>query len=109
KGLDPAALFLAALAFSEAGQGDRAQAMLTRGIELAPSALGSAFAPDPAVAVVNAAVQALGSLGVAKAEAAAARARLASALLAAGRRGAAMHIAEGCGQEPAARGAALRV
>ncbi|MCK6544413.1 tetratricopeptide repeat protein [Myxococcota bacterium] len=63
---DASALFLAALAFSAAGDEVRAHELLDRAVKLAPSALDEAFAPDPAVALVERSVKLLAKLGAPK-------------------------------------------
>lgn len=107
----PGALFLAALAFYEAGQKERADALLQRALRLSNSALDEAFAPDPAVCVARAALQVpipseMEGAALRKARAAI---DLASALITASRRGEAVRIAEGLMDEKPARAAALRV
>ncbi|MBI4819539.1 MAG: hypothetical protein HY791_24920 [Deltaproteobacteria bacterium] len=53
----PGVLFLAALAFADAGQIDRAHELLTQAIEKSPSALDEAFAPDAVVQLARAALR----------------------------------------------------
>lgn len=107
----PGALFLAALAFFEAGQKDRADELLQRAVRLSRSALDEAFAPDPAVCLARAALRV--PLEATDEEAPLKRARasidMASALIAAARRGEAVRIAESLLDQKPARAAALRV
>jgi tetratricopeptide (TPR) repeat protein len=57
--VDPGALFLAALAFHAEGHRDTADEVLSRALVLASDALDDAFAPDPAVGLVRAALAAI--------------------------------------------------
>lgn len=77
-------LFLAALAFAASGDPKKADELLSRALAKSTSALDEAFAPDPAVALVRLAAESKD----------ADRAALARALLAAGRRHAAIELAE---------------
>ncbi len=59
--VSPGALFLAALAFANAKQPDRADEILSRAIKLSPSAFDEGFAPDPTYGAVRFALSALES------------------------------------------------
>ncbi len=79
------ALFLGALAFQASGARAKADALLVRALARAPSALDDAFAPDPAAALVRL---------VASSAPQGEKRRLARALLDAGRRSAAIALAD---------------
>jgi predicted Zn-dependent protease len=110
---EPGALYLAALAFEDAGQNERAHQLLSRAVELAPSALDAAFAPDPAVCMVRDVLAALEALpdsdGQRRAFREAAAIDLATLAMSSGRRGEAVRIAESLLESERARSAALRI
>lgn len=105
KSPDPAALFLASLAFARAGETDRAHQLLDKAVKTAEGPLDVAFAPDPAV-MMSRAVLAVAAREGATDEA---TVRLASALFEAGRRGEAVRLAEKALKVPATRAAGLRI
>jgi tetratricopeptide (TPR) repeat protein len=98
-------LFLAALAFWNAGQPERAHELLGRSVKRARSALDEAFAPDPAVALSRSVLHAFERLGAPPG----AEVELAAALIEAKRRGEAVRIAEGCLTKKETRAAGLRI
>jgi hypothetical protein len=98
-------LFLAALAFFDAKQRERADALLERAVLAADGPLDLAFAPDPGVAMSRQALRALRALGAEET----ARPRLAMALLNAHRRGEALRLAEASLGSKLGRDAGLRV
>ncbi len=102
---DPAALFLASLAFARAGEMDRAHQLLDRAVKSAEGPLDVAFAPDPAVVMARAVLAVAEREGLADE----ATVRLATALFSAGRRGEAVRLAEKAIKVPATRAAGLRV
>lgn len=104
---DPGVLFLAALAFQAEGERAEADALLARAVRAARGPLDEAFAPDPAVGLVSAALRASRVLAPGDTPALAFGAKL----LESGRRPQAVKLAEAVlsGREPGSRGAARRL